>query len=162
MDGKIFNGRKLLWSKVIGGTKDDVPVKASVSDNGSIYLLASSQSNDLDFKGNYGSNDMYLMKLDTAGNILWGKNFGGIQTDKGSALAIDKSGNLYTVGESYSTDKDLTSMNNQTPDLWFMKLYECKTLISNYSPTVCSGDTIVINNKNIMTGKLQALIPCEE
>lgn len=150
---KFSMAGKLLWSKVIGGTKDDVPVKASVSDNGSIYLLASSQSNDLDFKGNYGSNDMYLMKLDTAGNILWGKNFGGIQTDKGSALAIDKSGNLYTVGESYSTDKDLTSMNNQTPDLWFMKLFECKTLISNYSPTVCSGDTIVINNKKYYDGK---------
>jgi hypothetical protein len=44
-------------------------------------------------------------------------------------------------------------MNNQTPDLWFMKLFECKTLISNYSPTVCSGDTIVINNKKYYDGK---------
>ncbi|MBK7225010.1 MAG: hypothetical protein IPH96_06125 [Saprospiraceae bacterium] len=139
--------------KLIGGTKDDEPVKATITANDEIYLLANSLSSDGDFKANYGSNDINLLKLDTAGKILWIQNFGGKETDKGGDLISDGNGYIYTVGESFSKDRDLDATNTQAPDLWIMKLFECGPVISNYSISRCLGDTALVNGNKYYAGR---------
>lgn len=150
---KYDQASKLLWKKLIGGTKDDEPVKATITANDEIYLLANSLSSDGDFKANYGSNDINLLKLDTAGKILWIQNFGGKETDKGGDLISDGNGYIYTVGESFSKDRDLDATNTQAPDLWIMKLFECSPVISNYSISRCLGDTALVNGNKYYAGR---------
>lgn len=154
---KYNQAGKLLWKKLIGGSKDDEPVRAILANDNNILLIANSTSNDGDFKANYGNNDMNLMKLDTSGKIIWVQNFGGRDTDKGGAVVQDKNNFIYTIGESFSTDRDLTTMNNQAPDLWIQKLFECTTISSQYTPTVCAGDTATINKKKYFIGKSQGV-----
>jgi phage-related tail fiber protein len=45
-----------------------------------------------------GSADIFLAKYDASGNYVWAKSMGGISDDRGTALAIDASGNLYITG----------------------------------------------------------------
>jgi hypothetical protein len=47
--------------------------------------------------GNVGSGDVYIVKLDPQGNILWARGFGG-SGDEAASIAVDKSGNLYAAG----------------------------------------------------------------
>lgn len=45
-----------------------------------------------------GSRDIFLMEMDTLGNINWADRKGGIGFDGGYALATDLAGNIYTGG----------------------------------------------------------------
>ena len=44
-----------------------------------------------------GNRDVFVQKLNTSGNFLWAKAFGGISGDGGNTIAVDASGNVYTV-----------------------------------------------------------------
>ncbi len=45
-----------------------------------------------------GGMDIFVLKLDSSGKLQWAKKMGGGGTDVGTSLAIDGSGNVYTVG----------------------------------------------------------------
>lgn len=46
-----------------------------------------------------GAADAFVVKLDNAGNFLWGKSFGGIGTNNCRSVKVDASGNVYLSGE---------------------------------------------------------------
>jgi hypothetical protein len=52
-----------------------------------------------------GSKDVFILKLDSLGNFIWAKGIGGAFNDGGSALVVDASENVYTIG-SYSATVD--------------------------------------------------------
>ncbi|MCH8890811.1 MAG: hypothetical protein IH827_07025, partial [Myxococcales bacterium] len=45
-----------------------------------------------------GSVDVFVQKLDTAGNPVWAVGMGGTGTDQGLGVAVDGAGNVYTSG----------------------------------------------------------------
>lgn len=52
-----------------------------------------------------GDADIFVLKLDASGNFLWAKGIGSTGADKGMGIALDASGNIYTVG-SFSVTVD--------------------------------------------------------
>ena len=45
-----------------------------------------------------GGRDIFITKLDAAGNLVWAKGMGGASDDEGFSIAVDASGNVYTTG----------------------------------------------------------------
>ncbi|MBT7492899.1 MAG: T9SS type A sorting domain-containing protein [Bacteroidetes bacterium] len=45
-----------------------------------------------------GEDDIFLLKLDYNGNLVWTKSFGGTSVDGGESIAIDEQGNMYISG----------------------------------------------------------------
>ncbi len=56
----------------------------------------------------FGSDDVYIQKMDSAGNLLWARHMGGTNQDFGLGIATDHSGNVYTTGRfrSFGADFD--------------------------------------------------------
>ena len=52
----------------------------------------------------YGGEDMYLVKLDSQGNVLWGNRFGGSGTDVGWSVKETSQGGFVLVGVTDSFD----------------------------------------------------------
>jgi len=50
-----------------------------------------------------GKNDLFIMKLDISGNFVWAKSIGGTGDDRGNAITIDNSDNLYLTGNFSNT-----------------------------------------------------------
>jgi len=48
-----------------------------------------------------GDADVFIQKLDAAGNFLWAKSFGEGEPDGAFSLGVDVSGNIYTMGFFY-------------------------------------------------------------
>lgn len=48
--------------------------------------------------GTASTQDIYLVKTDPLGSVIWAKQIGGNSTDQGNSIAIDASGNLYITG----------------------------------------------------------------
>ena len=45
-----------------------------------------------------GSSDIFVQKLDSNGNFVWGKSFGGTNVDIANSIVQDYDGNVYVVG----------------------------------------------------------------
>jgi hypothetical protein len=50
-----------------------------------------------------GSDDIFVSKLDSAGNFVWAKAMGGPSGDAGQGIAVDGAGNVYTTGSFQGT-----------------------------------------------------------
>ncbi|MFA6151356.1 MAG: T9SS type A sorting domain-containing protein [Chitinophagaceae bacterium] len=55
-----------------------------------------------------GDNDMFLVKLDNAGNYIWSKQFGEKRTDEGSCISVTRDDNLLMAGHFTDSIKIVT------------------------------------------------------
>lgn len=72
----------------------------------------------------YGSFDIFMAKIDLAGNFFWAKRIGGKEIDGNPHLATDQEGNYYLTGEfSKYTNFEVTSFrSNGFQDVFVAKL----------------------------------------
>ncbi len=49
-----------------------------------------------------GSNDIFIVKYDPNGNVLWAQSAGGTLDDRAQGVSVDTSGNVFITGFSYS------------------------------------------------------------
>ncbi|WP_243456721.1 hypothetical protein [Polaribacter batillariae] len=111
----------LEWSKYYGGSFTDTPLGVvKTADNG--YILAgSSDSNDFNIKNNKGTYDFWVIKISKTGELLWEKSFGGSEIDEARAIVATNDGNFMVVGDTRSSNKDVT-INKGAADVWMVKI----------------------------------------
>ena len=67
---------QLTWQQCYGGSNGDLSKDIVETANG--YLITGgTSSNDGDVTFYHGAGDGWLIKVDTVGNILWEKTYGG-------------------------------------------------------------------------------------
>ena len=103
------------WAKIYGGSEQDQGQAICVDGSGNIYhtgnYLSSTMqlgSTTLTNAGGMGgpANDLFLVKSDNAGNVIWAKGFGGNSTEWGISMCTDNSNNLYVCGTYGSSSLD--------------------------------------------------------
>lgn len=109
-----FGQLKLDWAKGIGSSSQELLPQVVLDDQDNAYLMGSFiDTLDLDpgpgifnvVTGNLS--DIFLVKLDSNGNFIWGRKFGGSGSDRGWDLAIGPFGGIYVAGissASFSVD----------------------------------------------------------
>lgn len=99
-----------LFTRKFGGTQFDVGVSIAESACGDVYAL-----------GNTGSKgdtlmDVYLIKLDSLGNVLWERTYGTFNiTDQAHTISIDGDHSIY-LGTSYINGA-ISGITNNIPRL---------------------------------------------
>ncbi|WP_303318935.1 hypothetical protein Q4Q34_05655 [Flavivirga abyssicola] len=116
------------WSKFYGGTFTDTPYDVIQTEGSGYIIVGSSDSDDVDIKGNKGSYDFWVVKISDTGNLIWEKSFGGSQTDEARSIVKSSDGNYIIVGDTRSEDLDISS-NNGAADLWVIKISTTGNLI---------------------------------
>ena len=94
------SGSTLVFASV-GGVGNEAAQAVATDAAGNIYVTGP-YVGGLDLGGgalqNAGKNDLYVAKFDAAGKHLWSKSFGGVGQDTGSAVTLDRSGNVWVTG----------------------------------------------------------------
>ena len=118
---KIDAAGILEWSNYYGGSFTDTPLGVvATADNGFI-VAGSSDSNDVDITNNKGSYDFWVIKISSDGTLVWDKSFGGSEIDEARAICSTHDGNFMVVGDTRSSDSDIT-INNGGADVWILKI----------------------------------------
>jgi len=118
---KIDAAGILEWSNYYGGSFTDTPLGVvATADNGFI-MVGSSDSNDVDITNNKGSYDFWVIKISSDGTLVWDKSFGGSEIDEARAICSTHDGNFMVVGDTRSSDSDIT-INNGGADVWILKI----------------------------------------
>ena len=105
--GKISN-RQISWIKVYGGTDADGAGSACQTPDGGYAVLATTASNNGDVTGfRGGGGDVWLLRLDANGNLLWEKTYGSTLQDYGLAIANTPDNGFIVLGGSNGSDDDV-------------------------------------------------------
>lgn len=118
---KLNSSGELEWSKYYGGSFTDTPFGLVETNDDSFIIAASSDSNDVDISNNKGSYDFWVLKISSTGVLIWEKNFGGSEVDEPRGISTTNDGNFVIVGDTRSSDEDVSS-NNGGADLWMLKI----------------------------------------
>jgi hypothetical protein len=78
----------ILWQQTYGGSGDDYPEDLMQSADGSILVTGITSSYGAGLK------DIYLLKLDSSGDSIWTRTYGGPLDDGGASLAPGDSGKI--------------------------------------------------------------------
>lgn len=102
---KLDAAGNFVWAKQLGGTSDNSGISIAVDASGNVYTTGEFQGT-ADFDpgaGTFnltsaGADDIFVSKLDAAGNFAWAVRFGSTGGEAGLAIALDASANVYTTG----------------------------------------------------------------
>jgi hypothetical protein len=111
----------IQWQKALGGTGTEIAYSVRQTTDGGYIVIGLSSSNNGDVTGNHGSQDYWIVKLDTDGNIQWQKSLGGSGYEKAVSVQQTTDGGYIVAGSSGSTNGDVTG-NHGNVDYWIVKL----------------------------------------
>ncbi|UWX55072.1 hypothetical protein NYZ99_20730 [Maribacter litopenaei] len=94
----------LVWERTFGGSQFDAAQAVVSSRDGGYYVVGNSKSSDQDVTDNTGENDIWLLKTDANGNLIWQQTFGGSDIDFGYDVVESADGSVVIIGESISPD----------------------------------------------------------
>ena len=118
---KLNNNGDLVWSRYFGGSFTDTPFGVIETNDNNYIIAASSDSEDFNISNNKGTYDFWLFKVSSNGDLVWEQSFGGSEIDEPRGITSTDDGNFIVVGDTRSTDKDVSS-NNGGADLWMIKI----------------------------------------
>ena len=105
----------------LGGTNADYGVKSIWSYDSTIVQCGRTYSDNIDLTNNYGNSDFWISEMDTSGNILKSKNFGGSNYDDcNDVIQLVDSGYLL-VGTTQSNDFDVSFLHGVS-DFWVVRI----------------------------------------
>ncbi|MDR2354295.1 MAG: T9SS C-terminal target domain-containing protein [Deltaproteobacteria bacterium] len=118
---KLDSAGNLEWQKTFGGSEIEDSFLIRETSNGEFLTVGSSYSNDGDVAENHGESDIWIIKLDPQGNILWTKSLGGAGSDIASSLLVNSDQEFIIAGYSYSNNADVSG-NHGSSDAWIVKM----------------------------------------
>jgi hypothetical protein len=95
---------EILWSATYGGEGNDRADALQQAADGSLVIAGST-----DGSGS-GGWDMYLVRTDAEGNELWGRTYGGGDTDGAECVIQTRDGGLLMAGGTYSFGAEMVSL----------------------------------------------------
>lgn len=89
---KVDSIGNIIWEKSFGGLQDDYGFYTQETRDSGFVIVGKT------FSFGNGSSDVYLIKTDSLGNLLWSKTFGGLGDDEGISLKQTNDGGYMIVG----------------------------------------------------------------
>lgn len=117
---KVDDKGNLVWKSSFGGSGIERAQDIANTDNDGLVIVGTTFSNDVDISKNNGESDVWLVKIDASGNMVWEKTFGGSKFDAAQSVSLSKDGGFIVVGNSKSEDKDVNA-NAGENDVWVIK-----------------------------------------
>ncbi len=102
---KMDSTGAFLWARKMGGTGVDSVADIAVDNAGNVYTTGQ-YTGTADFNPSAstfnlvskGVSDIFVSKLDSAGNFAWARSMGGTGDDSAAGIGVDSTGNVYTTG----------------------------------------------------------------
>jgi hypothetical protein len=126
----------LIWARAADGISPEQVFGVAADANGNVFITGNFRNNTISFgditltNTTAGSNpilyDIFVVKYDGDGNVLWAKSEGGTGEDYARGVAVDPAGRAYVTGQFVSsamTFNSSTLTNSGSSDI-FLLVYD--------------------------------------
>ncbi|MEY2703285.1 MAG: hypothetical protein RLY43_1924, partial [Bacteroidota bacterium] len=132
---KLNTNGEYAWAKKFESATAKSGTAVAIDNSGNSYVAGNFAGTvDFDPSANTtnltsaGGNDIYICKLNSTGDYVWAKSFGGTGADLITSITLDSDNNIYTTG-SYTGTVDFdpsnatdTKVSNGNTDIFINKL----------------------------------------
>lgn len=118
---KTDNKGVIQWEKSYGGSAADYAMAVKPTADEGYIVAGTSASKDGDVTSNHGSNDCWIVKIDSIGNIQWQHSYGGSNYDEADDIVQTSDGGYAFAGSTESTNGDVT-FNHGFNDEWIVRI----------------------------------------
>jgi hypothetical protein len=123
---------EIQWQRCFGGTSYEEGTSVSETSDGGYIVAGKAHSIDGDVVGNHSyadmcpptcHSDMWLIKLNAEGNLIWSKCFGGTDDEYASAVRQTTDGGFIVIGTAESNNGDVSGIHSGWgfEDMWVVK-----------------------------------------
>ena len=114
---KTFADGVLDWEKSFGGSGIEIAFDVIETEDNNFMLVGDTRSSDRDVSNPRGNADIWIIKFDVEGNLIWEKTYGGPEFESGrSIIAIGN--NDYFITSSSRSSTDQVETNYGSNDVW--------------------------------------------
>jgi len=150
---KLDSQRNIVWDRTFGGNENDRLFSVLETENGGYILVGESESNISGEKteDSRGITDMWIVKINSLGDLVWQKTIGGSQRDSAKQIIKAHDGGYIIAGSSMSDISGEKTENSRSSftvaDYWILKIDESgnikwqKTIGGNNGDNVSSLKT---------------------
>jgi hypothetical protein len=118
---KLNESGTIIWQKTFGGTGNEYARAITSTTDGGYLIGGRTNSTDGDVTGNHGGEDLWLIKLNAAGNVVWQKTYGGTEKEAMQSILPVSDGGAIVAGYTNSLNGDVTG-NHGGYDCWIVKI----------------------------------------
>lgn len=116
------------WQKSLGGSGSESSGDILLTSDGGYIVFGTTNSTDGDVTVNHGGDDVWVVKLSSAGVMIWQKTYGGTGADVGCSIKHMPDGGYILAGTTVSNDGDVTGNHGGYCDVWVVKLSASGTI----------------------------------
>jgi hypothetical protein len=149
---KYDSSGNILWNRTAGGSLDDGGYSIAIDVENNIIITGYTHSSDI------GSTDIdvWTIKYDSSGNVLWNKTIGGKYNDAAQGVSIDSNNNVIVTGytDSFGAEKcDIWTIGyDSSGNVLWNKTTGGKYYDEGYGVAVDSNNDIIITGSTTSFG----------
>ncbi|MBL7962709.1 MAG: T9SS type A sorting domain-containing protein [Flavobacteriales bacterium] len=118
---KLNASGALVWQQTYGGSNVDSAQDIIQTADGGYAVVGTTRSNDGDVSGHQGFGDIWMLRLDPVGVLLWQRTLGSANGEYGNALTASNDGGVVVVGTTTGNGGDVMGHHGEF-DMWVVKL----------------------------------------
>ena len=130
---KLNKNKEIIWEKCYGTPYNEGPSDMLVAPDGGIIVMGRIFNSGGDVSVYYGSNDVWMFKTDSVGNIEWEKTLGNQWNDNGVSIMLNSENNVVLIGAaSYYGGMVECDVNDYVGNVWIVELDLNGNIISQH------------------------------
>jgi len=129
---KIDGSGQIIWDRRFGSTYEDQCLSMVLTPEGDFLVGGTCWGNGDNTGTKFGNRDLWLLKLNQTGSLLWNKSYGGNSNEYCRDIIEDGNGGFLLIGSSDSSNiSDSGGINPDYNDMWIINIDSNGTTLWN-------------------------------
>jgi hypothetical protein len=155
---KLDSAGAIQWQQALGGTSSEHGYSVHQTMDGGYIMAGNTFSNNGDVTSYHGSGDAWVLKLDSAGTIEWGRAMGGSGQEYAAVAKQTSAGDYVFAGYTNSNNGDASGFHGgMGSDAWIMTFTAPLTVNTDHlfpGTSACNVTPVPCTDKAIVQYKL--------
>ena len=118
----------LIWQHCLGGTGDEIAFAITKTSADKCLITGIAHSSDGDVTWEHPGDELWVVQLETSGEIDWEQTYGGDNDDRGYGIISNSESDYYVIGTTKSYD-EVTNWHGYI-DYWLLNIDTIGNIIS--------------------------------
>ncbi|ACS33476.1 protein kinase domain-containing protein [Thermococcus gammatolerans] len=157
---RLDSNGKVKWQKTYGGPDHDYANAVAIAENGDIIVAGETRSFGVGEIKRWGfTSNVWVLRLDSQGNVKWQKMYGGSDDDEANAVAVAPNGDIIVAGHTSSFDGAWLLCLDKHGNVKWQKVYKVpQEWAGFYSVSVLPNGDIVVGGRVTLEEENEKLV----